>query len=305
MRPIEPTPNRTTAPAGMVAIPAASSYEFVVSGLEIEPGKANPHATPQGPNGQGEEGVDVQFPWETVSGYNHLHTMSVPAFFIDETPVTRAQYASYLTASNYSPSDDTNFLANWTRRGGSWEFAPADAEKPVTHVSLNEAREFCAYYRKRLPHCWEWQLAAQGLDGRLFPWGNDSTAAIDGTRCPAYRTAAGASDQDGLRFPQRRVSVWRFGYGGQRLAVHGRVRRRALARRRAAGRLALRAVLRSGERHVSVGGGLPDKRERAKVGRRLVLPERAQDAAAQHARALPPHGRVVRESRHDWLSLRG
>ena len=199
MRAIEQTSNFSQPPEGMVLIPAASHYNFIVSGQEIEPGSANPKALPQGPNGQGMEGVDVQFPWERVSGYNHNHTMAVPAFYIDRTPVTRAAYAAYLKVSKYRPEDPTNFLRNWTANGATWEFDAADAEKPVTHVSLNEAREYCAFHKHRLPNSWEWQLAAQGLDGRLYPWGgDDASSAVDGTRCPRYSMGSSGDDQAGL-----------------------------------------------------------------------------------------------------------
>jgi formylglycine-generating enzyme required for sulfatase activity len=42
----------------------------------------------------------------------------------------------------------------------------------VTWVSLEDAREYARWVGKRLPHEWEWQYAAQGRDGRIYPWGN-------------------------------------------------------------------------------------------------------------------------------------
>ena len=64
--------------------------------------------------------------------------------------------------------DDHNFLRDW--KDGTY---PAGWEKkPVTWVSLEDARAYAAWAGKRLPHEWEWQYAAQGNDGRAYPWGN-------------------------------------------------------------------------------------------------------------------------------------
>lgn len=48
---------------------------------------------------------------------------------------------------------------------------------PVTWVSLEDARAYGRWAGKRLPHESEWQYAAQGNDGRKFPWGNDTDSA--------------------------------------------------------------------------------------------------------------------------------
>ena len=69
----------------------------------------------------------------------------------------------------YRPPDDHNFLRDW--QGGT--YPEGWAEKPVTWVSLEDARAYAAWAGKRLPHEWEWQYAAQSTDGRLYPWGND------------------------------------------------------------------------------------------------------------------------------------
>ena len=186
---ITPTKPHATAPDGMVQIPAVKNYSFVVSGVEIE----GQHNTP-GPG----DGVDVQFPWEPVATPHHSHVMSIDSFFIDKTPVTRAAYAEYLNASGYNPSDPHNFLRNWTRTSATtWAPHPADANKPVVHLSLKEARAYCSWYGKRLPHSWEWQYSAQGTDGRLYPWGDDAAGATNGSRCPALETRS-HDDQEGL-----------------------------------------------------------------------------------------------------------
>ena len=54
------------------------------------------------------------------------------------------------------------------------------AHKPVTWVSMDDARAYCRWAGKRLPHEWEWQYAAQGHDQRKYPWGD----TFDASRVP-------------------------------------------------------------------------------------------------------------------------
>jgi formylglycine-generating enzyme required for sulfatase activity len=50
--------------------------------------------------------------------------------------------------------------------------------KPVTWVSIEDARVYAQWEGKRLPHEWERQRAARGDDGRLVPWGAEGGAGV-------------------------------------------------------------------------------------------------------------------------------
>jgi len=153
LTPIAPTRAYAAAPEGMVEIPAGH-FDFKVRGLEVEGGD--------------QEGVDVAYPWEPSPRRFHDRTMDVKRFFIDRTPVTNRQFKAFLDASRYHPADDANFLEDW--KGGT--YPEGWAERPVTWVSLEDARAYAAWAGKRLPHEWEWQYAAQGTDARAYPWGD-------------------------------------------------------------------------------------------------------------------------------------
>jgi formylglycine-generating enzyme required for sulfatase activity len=151
---IRPTKAAQAAPAGMVRVPEVD-YDFRVSGIEIEGGN--------------DPGVDVQYPWEDIPRRFHDHRMHLRSFFIDRTPVTNAEFKEFLAKSNYHPKDDHNFLRDWKAQ----TYPTGWGNKPVTWVSIEDARAFAAWAGKRLPHEWEWQYAAQSTDGRPYPWGNE------------------------------------------------------------------------------------------------------------------------------------
>ena len=152
--PIHATKPAASAPEGMVAIPGGI-FDFRVSGIEIEGGDWN--------------GVDVQYPWEDSPRRDHVHTMRIAPFYMDRYSVTNAQFKKFLDATHYHPRDDHNFLRDW--KNGT--YPDGWDNKPVTWVSLEDARAYAAWAGKRLPHEWEWQYAAGGNDGREYPWGDD------------------------------------------------------------------------------------------------------------------------------------
>ena len=145
-------------PEGMVQVPEGD-YSFNVAGIEIE--------------GSNNVGVDVQYPWEESPQRYHQHNLHMKSFYIDQYPATNAQFKKFLDASHYRPADDHNFLRDW--KDGNYPKGWDD--KPVTWVSIEDARAYAAWAGKRLPHEWEWQYAAQGTDGRLYPWGNEWDAS--------------------------------------------------------------------------------------------------------------------------------
>ncbi|MCC7206689.1 MAG: formylglycine-generating enzyme family protein [Anaerolineae bacterium] len=80
-------------------------------------------------------------------------------FFIDRYEVTNAQFAE---------------LGGVAAKESRW----ADPDLPRTEVTWFEARDFCALRGARLPTEAEWEYAARGPSGWVFPWGDDP----DGTR---------------------------------------------------------------------------------------------------------------------------
>ena len=95
-------------------------------------------------------------------------------YAIDETPVTNAQFAEFLKATNYQPKVTENFLKHWSN-GHS---AEGLSDHPVVWVGLDDAREYAKWAGKRLPTEEEWQYAAQGNDGREYPWGSGLWAGV-------------------------------------------------------------------------------------------------------------------------------
>jgi len=170
--------NSNNSTSGMILIPATDEFQFVVQGVEIE-GDPLPY------------GVDFQYPWEDHPWRYHNQTLNIDAFYIDKYEVTNEEYENFLNDSGYWPDDSYNFLKDWV----DGTFPPGWNNKPVTWVSLHDARAYASWAGKRLPNEWEWQYAAQGLTGNTYPWGDDWNANNVPT-VDTGRTLAGPDDVD-------------------------------------------------------------------------------------------------------------
>ncbi len=89
------------------------------------------------------------------------HRLALPAFAMDRTEVTRANYYRCVRAGVCEDA----WLPRDTFR---------DPAQPIVAVSWFAARAYCHWAGGRLPTEQEWEKAARGPEGRTYPWGNDA-----------------------------------------------------------------------------------------------------------------------------------
>jgi eukaryotic-like serine/threonine-protein kinase len=84
-------------------------------------------------------------------------TLTLPAFYIDETEVSNAEYQRFCQATGHPAPPTKDYSTH--------------PDYPVTGVSYEDAKAYAAWAGKRLPSEEEWEKAARGTDERTFPWG--------------------------------------------------------------------------------------------------------------------------------------
>ncbi len=87
--------------------------------------------------------------------------VTVKSFYIDKYEVTNQQYYEFIRATRYKPP------SHWT----TGKFEEGRESYPVVNVDWNDAKKYAEWAEKRLPTEEEWEYAARGDDGRLYPWG--------------------------------------------------------------------------------------------------------------------------------------
>ncbi|HET8890555.1 MAG TPA: SUMF1/EgtB/PvdO family nonheme iron enzyme [Candidatus Angelobacter sp.] len=127
-------------------------------------------------------------------------------FWIDVYPVTNSQYAEFIRTTGFmNRTMDAGLLQHLERllaRTEAKVLGAINANHPVTGITWYEAVAYTAWAGKRLPTALEWERAAAGIKGNLYPWGNDfsrnrcnSKNSSIGTTTPVNQYPEGKSDE--------------------------------------------------------------------------------------------------------------
>ncbi len=135
----------------------------------------------------------------TARNGKERQVIELPDYFISKYPVTMKEYMEFINDREWHSSqdarkksprissvrhkkDDIYWIQNCNgifsipdvdKQGHKW-----DVNWPVFSISWNDAAEYCRWLSKKedryfsLPTEYEWEKAARGVDGRVFPWGN-------------------------------------------------------------------------------------------------------------------------------------
>jgi len=181
----------------------------LIATLSAEDLAGTPHpplvVVPAGPFIAGSDSAEREFAYKLdEAAYGHSRTrergwydsetdasaQKADSFLIMSTPVTNAEYAAFVNATGHRAPDvdevtwkSYRLIHPYSRtRRHAWQDGqpPEDRDDhPVVLVSYADAQTYANWLSERtdrhfrLPEAAEWEKAARGTDGQVFPWGND------------------------------------------------------------------------------------------------------------------------------------
>jgi toxoflavin biosynthesis protein ToxD len=119
----------------------------------------------------------------TMGEGEDAHEVDVAGFYMAKYPVTNMAYQEFVAATGYPAP------RHWSGKAVSEVLY----NHPVNNVTWQDALAYCAWLTQssslayRLPCEAEWEKAARGIEGNIYPWGND----FDKTKCNCWEAAIG------------------------------------------------------------------------------------------------------------------
>ncbi len=102
-----------------------------------------------------------------------VHNVTLSDYYISKYPVTNEEYRRFVLAKGHRiPYVNEKWAKpyNWDR---TTKMFPAGKDKhPVVLVSYEDAKAYCDWVGKELPTEAQWEKAARGVNGQVYPWGN-------------------------------------------------------------------------------------------------------------------------------------
>ena len=166
-------PSGAVSPAGTTDAPASlPSLSAPASAAPAATGAGNAQSAPEAPPTDMVLVAAGSFlrgspPGVGLEDEHPQRTIELGAFYIDRTEVRQSDFARCVTAGACpAPHCKDDRPTDWdpTKR----------AEHPVVCIDWASAQAYCQWAHKRLPTEAEWEKAARGSDGRLYPWGNEA-----------------------------------------------------------------------------------------------------------------------------------
>jgi len=152
------------------------------------------------------------------------HNVELGGFAIDRTELRWADYRACVRSGACQPLSLADCWV-WTGKafvkGANVPAAMLADDHPVMCVSWAEAAVYCEAQGKRLPTEAEWERAARGVDGRLYPWGNEEPTCKLAARhgCTDFTRAVGSYSAGvspvGAQDMAGNVAEWVFDWWGK------------------------------------------------------------------------------------------
>lgn len=182
----------------------AAPHDIAIPRVPIEAAQVSIAARPV-QIGQHEQGDGFYFDNEKWA-----HTVDLPAFQIDATPISCGAYLKFVEAGGYANADfwpgaagqwrssvDRTHPERWRKVGEAWQcrwfdqWLPLSPEMPLMHINAYEAEAYCCWAGRRLPSEAEWEAAArQDLivwGGAVWEWMSNAFTPYAGFSPDPYR----------------------------------------------------------------------------------------------------------------------